>query len=293
MHSKLDTYHSAIIASFPELLVDTIEYMVEGKDNLICLVNGELIFRFPKRDSANQKLLMEIKLLPELAPTLPVPIPHFSYRSITPIPPFPYAFVGYEKLKGRQLSEYMPGIWQETWWPPTIGAFLTALHRFPAKRALLLGVPGGGANNWRKRYRKMYAVVQERVYPELSGSQQGAIARYFGDFLDNDSNFDFEPVLLHGDLYSHHILLDVDSKQVSGVIDFSECMIGDPVFDIRNAWEPYYKGKRDPAWEHRREFYYKLQPLVEAAFSEEWGLVDVNRSVREQAMEQLAQTWPV
>ena len=162
--------------------------------------------------------------------------------------------------------------------------FLTALHAFPVERAQELGVPGGTTDEWRDRYRQLYERVEERIYPLVTRSQGDAIGSYFDSYLDNPRHFRFQPVLLHGDLYSQHVLLDHPRQLVTGIIDFSECVIGDPAFDIRNAWEPYYTGERgdERSWRERRDFYYRLQPLVEAAFSDgAAGLEDVNPKVRE------------
>lgn len=236
---------------------------------------------------------MEIRLLPELAPTLPLPIPHFRYVVLAPSTTFPRAFVGYEALKGEPLTRYTPQIWDEGWWPPAVGAFLTALQRFPIRRAQELGVPGGTASDWRRRYSELYECVQERVYALITSDQRAAIGRYFEHFLNDPRHFEFEPVLLHGDVYSQHVLVDHAQQRVTGIIDFSECKIGDPAFDIRNSWEPFYSGQRDASWQERREFYYLVQPLVEVAFSDGTaGLEDVNPAIRADALAQLCRTWP-
>ncbi|HMA38287.1 MAG TPA: phosphotransferase [Chloroflexia bacterium] len=291
--AQLELYSRAIAESFPALANRRLEYLAHGKDHVTCLVNKELVFRFPKRADAAGKLRMEISLLPELASTLPLPIPHFSYVARTPPPSFPRVFVGYRRLAGEPLRQYIPEIWDANWWPAAVGAALTALHRFPIQRAQELGVPGGTTDEWRHCYQALYSRVQERVYPLVTGSQRVAIGRYFEDFLHDPRHFRFQPVLLHGDLYSQHILLDNVRHRVTGIIDFSECRIGDPALDFRNPWEPYYTGQRDASWRERRAFYYRLQPLLEVAFSDGTaGLEDVNPQVRDEALTQLNQAWP-
>ena len=289
---EIEPYRRAIAACFPELAGRPLAYLAHGKDHVACLVNGDLVFRFPKRAEAEAKLQMELRLLPELAPTLPLPIPAYRYVARTP-PSFPHVFAGYRRLAGEPLTRYMPEIWDAPWWPAAVGAFLTALHRFPTPRAQALGVPGGTADAWRERYQALYRLVQERVYPLLTGSQRAGIGGYFAGFLHDPRHFRFHPVLLHGDLYSQHILLDHPGQRVTGIIDFSECVIGDPAFDIRNAWEPHYRGTQDASWRERREFYYRLQPLLEAALSDGTaGLEEVNPQVHADALAQLNQGWP-
>src|SRR5207248_6064974 len=122
------------------------------------------------------------------------------------------------------LTKYMPEIWDTNWWPPMVGQFLTALHRFPVKRAQELGVPGGTTDEWRNRYQELYSRVQERVYPLVTSTQSAGNGRYFEDYMNDRRHFRFKPVLLHGDLYSQHILLDTTQRLVTGIIDFSECV---------------------------------------------------------------------
>jgi aminoglycoside phosphotransferase (APT) family kinase protein len=46
-------------------------------------------------------------------------------------------------------------------------------------------------------------------------------------------------VLLHGDLGIHN-LISTDGKTISGIIDWEDCMAGDPVFDIA-FWGTFFK----------------------------------------------------
>ena len=270
--------------------METITYLGEDKDNVVCLINGQLVFRFPKRQEAEQKLRMEFDLLPELAPTLPIPIPQYSHIARAPSRAFPRVFAGYPLLGGRLLTDYIPAIWDTPWWAPAVGAFVTALHRFSVARARQLGVPGGTAEEWWRRYQNLFIEVQEKVYPLVTHRQQTTIRRYFADFLDNPRHFEWAPVLLHHDIYSGHILLDVASRRVTGILDFSDCDIGDPAVDVRNAWEPYYGGTMDATWADRRAFYYQLQPLAEVVAAE--VLHDVYPALAAQALEQIQQHWP-
>ena len=78
---KLAHYRAAILENFPGLPLESLTYLAEGWDSLGCLVNDRLIFRFPKRPEVAGRLALETRLLPELAPTLPLPIPlrrHFA-----------------------------------------------------------------------------------------------------------------------------------------------------------------------------------------------------------------------
>jgi aminoglycoside 2''-phosphotransferase len=288
----ISDYQTLIREQFPQLPLHSVAYLAQGKDNVVILVNEDLIFRFPKRSHSRAKLAMEIRLLPELAPRLSLAIPQFTHIGQGSLHNPEGLFVGYQRLTGVPLTEYMPQIWDEDWWKPSVGQFLTTLHQFPVARAQELGVPGGTAEEWRTIYQEFYRTVQIRVYPLVSGAQRAGITKYFEGYLNTPRNFTFTPVLLHADLYSGHILLDAWAKTVTGIIDFSECRIGDPAFDMRNAWEPFYMGDRADNWQERRSFFYLLQPLVELAYSDgNSGLEEMNPDVREQAISRLNEIW--
>ena len=62
-------------AQFPELTVAGLRLLAEGWDNTVWLVNGDLVFRFPRRAIAIPGVEREIAILPALAPRLPAAIP--------------------------------------------------------------------------------------------------------------------------------------------------------------------------------------------------------------------------
>lgn len=94
---------------------------------------------------------------------------------------------------------------------------------------------------------------------------------FFKDFLDtNDSNLD--PVIIHSDFTSDHILIDKSGK-LTGIIDFGDLAIGDRAFDFAGLYADYgkdftekvldaYEGRIDPSFMARIEnFYMKQVPL--------------------------------
>jgi hypothetical protein len=50
MSQTLDQYWAAIGENFPTVLITTLEYLSEGWENVACLANGHLVFRFPAMD---------------------------------------------------------------------------------------------------------------------------------------------------------------------------------------------------------------------------------------------------
>lgn len=270
---KLAKYRAAIRENFPGLRLEKLDYLGEGWGNVALVANDLLIFRFPKRPDDAARLALETRLLPELAPLLPLPIPNFTFVSAPKSKRYPYLFVGYEKLPGIPQGEWPEELLAEDWWKARLGQFLTALHGFPPARAAALGVSfinftGTAARytSWRESLEDFYGLVRRKVYPALSEERQDRVAAYFEDFLDTERFFEFEPVLLHGDLSEDHILGDPDRRQLTGIIDFGDICLGDPAFDVSPAVLPFYRGKIDPAFAERQLFYRRLPPFIAATF---------------------------
>lgn len=270
---KLARYRAAIRENFPGFTLERLVYLAEGWGNLALLANDRLIFRFPKRPDDAARLALETRLLPELAPRLPLAIPHFTFVSAPKSKRFPYLFVGYEMLPGLFQADWPEEFSAEDWWKQPLGDFLTALHAFPLQRAAELGASfinfaGTTApyHSWREAVEDFYTVVCRLVYPLLSEERQDGVAAYFEDFLDTPRFFEFEPALLHGDLSEDHVLGDPARRHLTGIIDFGDLCLGDPAYDVSPAVLPFYRGKIGPAFAERRTFYGKLGPFIAAVF---------------------------
>src|SRR6185437_14942132 len=75
-------FAARITSAFPELHIAALEELPHlgwGGDSDVWLVNGELIFRFPRSDEIAVQLGVEACVLPRLAPTLPLAVPAFRY----------------------------------------------------------------------------------------------------------------------------------------------------------------------------------------------------------------------
>jgi aminoglycoside phosphotransferase (APT) family kinase protein len=89
---------------FPGLGIVSLAPFAEGFDNVLWLVNGGQVFRFPRREAALPGLAREIALLPHLAGLVPVPVPRPEWVG-RPSEGFPWPFFGSRLLPGRESSE--------------------------------------------------------------------------------------------------------------------------------------------------------------------------------------------
>ncbi len=243
---------------FPQLRPRRVTAIEDGWDSLVLDVDGEWIVRIPRRAQVREWVEMEIRLLPELAPTLPVPVPRFEHVAEDGV-----GAVAYRKLGGSPVDASRAPLGAE------LGRFLAALHRFPVERARALGVPSHDVD-WRDRHAAFVEEVLARGRPLLGDDRADAEAMVEA-YLGDDANFAFKPRLLHADLGPAHVLSAGD--ELTGVIDWSDARIGDPALDL--AWAlhgtpaPFAEAllavyaPADPSLRERALFFHRLGPWYE------------------------------
>lgn len=220
---------SLVREQFPGVGAGGIRPLGSGWDNTAFLVDGHLVFRFPRKASTVTLLERETRVMPFLAGRLPlaVPDPRWAGR---PTARFPWPFAGYRRLEGvtadvAELSEDERVAAAEP-----LGAFLAALHAVPADG---LGLPPDEIG------RTAFA----RRMPELETRlarlrERGHVAdgapwlRLFAEPLPAPPG---EAAVVHGDLYVRHLLVD-GARRVCGVIDWGDVHAGDPAVDLQVAY---------------------------------------------------------
>jgi aminoglycoside phosphotransferase (APT) family kinase protein len=129
----------AIGGQFPELAPVHASWLGEGYDSIALDVAPHWVFRFPKRADLEQQLLLELRVLPLLAPHLPLRIPEYRFHGERS-PDFPRRFAGYRRIDGQPSIAVDPMHVTGTF-VPSLGAFLSRLHSFPTASAIRVGVP--------------------------------------------------------------------------------------------------------------------------------------------------------
>src|SRR5215475_11256007 len=127
-----------IADQFPELAPVRVEAPSEGWDNIAYLVNGEWIFRFPRRTIAVDLIRTEVAVLPVIAPRLPlsIPLPVFAGE---PEERFPWPFAGYRRLAGQTACRAGLTDEQRSRAAVPLARFLRALHAIPPGEAAQAG----------------------------------------------------------------------------------------------------------------------------------------------------------
>jgi len=215
----------------------TIEPFGFGWDNTAFLVDGEIVFRFPRREVAVPLIERETRLLPRIAPHLPLPIPCPAWIG-EPAERFPWPFAGYRMLPGRLAFGLTDEERRAAARP--LAEFLRALHAIPTHG---LDLPG---DEWARTdfVRRMPELVERLRGLEAAGviGDVRPWLRLFeaGDFPDPAPR----TTLVHGDLDERHILVD-GAQRVCGVIDWGDVHQGDPALDLTLLFSFFPAAARD------------------------------------------------
>lgn len=200
-----------------------------GWDNTAFEVNGEWVFRFPRRQIAVDLLRTESRLLPALARRLPLPVP-VPERLGRPSEAFPWPFAGYRRLAGETACRAGLDEAQRTAAAEPLARFLAALHAVDAVEARRLDAPGDtlGRADVGKRVamtREQLRKLVEKGLLDDDAAWTEIVDEAPADFVPGDST------LVHGDLYARHLLVDPEGRP-SGVIDWGDLHFGEVAVDL-------------------------------------------------------------
>ena len=300
--SQSDAHAAILRRHFPRVPLRTLKVMPHpswGGESDVYLVDGHLIFRFPRAREAAGSLAVETCLLPQLAERVGLAIPRFEHVALDERDGLP-AVVGYEAIRGQPLTG---ALFRQVVTPDRsaadhlarqLAAFLSVLHGFPLDRALACGV-GRPQLGPREQVERQSAAVRSEVFPALADDERAWLTRLFEAFLGDERHFQWTPALCHGDLTSDHILFDADRQEIAGIIDFGDVCVGDRAGDFVWSFEygddlfdrvlaHYSPSIADPrAFGHVVAFRYGLMPTVEIAYGLETG----NRAYVEEGRREL------
>ncbi|MEV2270971.1 phosphotransferase [Nonomuraea africana] len=184
---------------------------MQGWDSVATLVDGQWIDRRPRRPEVVELLVMETRLMPWLAPRLPLRVPVPRVIAVEPL------VVRHEVVPGGPVRELTAVQGRQ------MGGFLRALHQVDVVEAVGHGLPDA-----ERTLREREAVLRrfrEVVVPML------AERRAAGELLEAVEGLPADTVV-HADLGPEH-LMAVDGE-LTGVIDFSDAHVGDRAIDL--AW---------------------------------------------------------
>jgi aminoglycoside 2''-phosphotransferase len=198
----------------------------EGWSSTAYLINKELVFKFPKSEECWQELEVEIKFLEWAASYLPLQVPR--YRHVAPhsnASTFGYAVYHYLSGQALDLKVLPPTRRAEA--ADAIAGFLKTLHHLQPPSQIAQLLPREDQRSLAEDY---LARAEREIFEKLPFRERSALSQQFELHLGRDANFSFEPVVIHADLGSDHLLNSNES--VASVIDFGDVSWGDPDYDF-------------------------------------------------------------
>ena len=206
-----------------------------GWDNRTFHLGERLIARLPSAAPYAAQVEKEQYWLPRLAPRLPLPIPT-PVAIGTPDPHYPWPWSVYRWLAGETAS--IDRIADPVRLATDLAEFLVALQRIDPAGGPPPGphnfYRGGPLSTYDAETRKAIKVLGERIDAEAASAVWDAALK---------AEWRGPPVWLHGDMTPGNLLLE--HGDLSAVIDFGCCGVGDPACDLSIAWTLFNGPGRD------------------------------------------------
>lgn len=230
-----------VASHFPEwaeLPIEPVE--PNGWDNRTFRLGSEMSVRMPSHERYAVQVEKEQEWLPRLAPHLPLSIPTPLARG-EPGHGYAWHWSVYRWLAGETAAA--GHVDDLVSFASDLAGFLRALRGIDAA-----GGPGPGRHNfYRGGSPSVYDTRTREAIDELGDQvDRGALTEVWEAALE--SEWDHDPVWLHGDLVDTNML--VRDGRLSAVIDFGCCGVGDPACDLTIAWLLFHDRSREVFREH-------------------------------------------
>jgi aminoglycoside 2''-phosphotransferase len=232
----MEKYIERIKQVYPSLSILDCQLNEIGQNNDVIIVNGSIVFRFPKYQMGIDNLKKETEILEAIYSNVSIPIPNPIYQSFENWE-VGKAFVGYELIQGSPLWKASFGRIKNE---EVLNRLASQLVRFLiethsiSKKTLPLE-----ETNSREQMVNLYPRIQNKLYPFMSEEWHRQISYSFETFLYSKTCLNLNATLIHGDFGATNILWNPDTYNISGIIDFGGSGIGDPAYDFAGILSSY------------------------------------------------------
>jgi aminoglycoside phosphotransferase (APT) family kinase protein len=237
---------------FPEFSGCSLSLLGEGWDNAAWQVGDDWVFRFPRRHVGADLIDTEFAVVPTIVDRLTAPVA-CPRRLGKPTSDYPWPFAGYPLIRGVELCEAAPAADRRHKLAEEIGEFLRALHSVSAEEAISLGAPRDTIGRLDIEKRSTQAREHLARAAELGIIDTPARWERLLDRLVPLCKPPGTDCLVHGDLYSRHVIVDSPNDgdaRLAGIIDWGDVHAGDPSADLACAWSLFDAAGRQKLLEH-------------------------------------------
>ena len=215
-----------VAEQFPGLAGGAVRRLGAGWDNELFTVGSEWIFRFPKRSERVPWLRREVAIMTAVGEVMCPLVPRFDFIG-EPSRRFPYPFVGYRRLPGVGADQAR--VTDPACLAGEIGRALSHLHQVDPTR--IPATPGDPeAEAWRSARERLISVAGA-VRPWLANDLLEKAEPYLVGTIPEPAEAGPRR-FIHNDICPDHLLIDPDTGHLTGLIDFTDAMVGDPVLDF-------------------------------------------------------------
>ena len=230
--------HELAQAQFPSFAKSSFRLLSSGWDNDAYLADDRVVFRFPRRKVAANLIQREIKILPILEPHVLLRISRSKYIG-QPTEDYPFTWAGYDFMPGITACRLTLTDQERAANAQILGDFLKALHSITVDEETKSWAPQdelsrtdmeGRFPKLRERLAKLSSILPCINPYRIEESAKESITSSIGNRQSKIDN----PVWVHGDLYSRHIV--AENKKIVGVIDWGDVHLGDRAVDLSIAF---------------------------------------------------------
>ncbi len=224
---NLDQLAKQLHPLFPDLALDApISLLGMGFSTIVVETADGVVLRIARTAEVGSRFAAERRWLPLLAGELSVAVPEPEWIASS-TDDFPFGVIGYRKLAGtapepaNMSTADLDRLAQQT------GSLVAELHDVP-----LFGADARPVNrNVRLRsWTGLRTACRDALRSNLTEEENDVVNQWWIALLDDQTLFDYRPVLTHGDLWFGNLLLD--GNTLCGVLDWENVGADDPALDF-------------------------------------------------------------
>jgi aminoglycoside 2''-phosphotransferase len=273
--SEFESYEKRIREICPELVIESVSLNREGLLNDVVIVNGELVFRFAKRDFGFKDPKEEANILHLLQKyiTLPIPAPFYESQEVVA-----YRLIPGETLRRDMLLRLTEDNQQAI--ADQLAEFFKELHGISIREISEFEMPMADALMNYDGWVSIYQRIRDKVFPLLQQHQREWVTEHFESHLANKSNFEYELKIVDTDIAPYHIMFDKQRKRINGIIDFGCAGLGDPAIDLGVVITSYGESFLSRFWKiyPEAENYLRRARFYAGAIELRWVLQGIERN---------------
>lgn len=202
------------------IIVNKIKYIQSGNDSHAFEVNDNIIFKFARHIGASENIKKEIEILQFLEGKTTISIPKVLYIGKSNSN-YDFYFIGISKIDGVPLSKKIYDELtcnEQEILAKDLALFLKELHLVSYNNYLEVTID---------KYKKDYQQLQELIFDKISNIEKNKIDNLYKKIFNNKDYLDVNNCLIHNDFSCNNIIINIETKRVSGIIDFGDACVSD------------------------------------------------------------------